>query len=474
MSTNLVGRREKRGGLELGRSRVYTGWVIRDNGGDENRRKKRWVKGPRVLKHTHVFLYGNYIDEVVMMRNVLDDDSRILGDFYYVYDAQYNCPALFASIARERIRYDAYGLPHVRYVADMEINDPSNGIIGDGDVDTNDWPIFRDAFGKAQCNASYNWLADYDGDGDVDTGDYSTFNRFFGKGVPSGYLSFFKNPFYFTGRPIDALDGGDLAVQNNSNRYYDPVTGRWLTRDPLGVQDGLALWYFDNSGLPQSKAHAAAKQYSDGMNVYEYVGSNPVVDSDSLGLYLGLGRDFADNLPGPRKKCGICGPDVTAQLTMVRSELSRKYNDPANDKDTLCDEMYSGDGWDIGDLHYETVQVPSGCATMDCEDTVMVGNKCYSVHEVNYYMWGIINQLCGEGLGKTTFYAHKWAKYGAPVTACLAGIPCKGDADCKKRWAESGYTNGPPPNCGSEYSGCEACGKPYAGDPFKTEWKGEK
>ena len=65
--------------------------------------------------HPTFFVYGNYIDEVVMMRNVLDDDNRILGDFYYVHDAQYNCRALVVGgMARERVRYNAYGNPQVR------------------------------------------------------------------------------------------------------------------------------------------------------------------------------------------------------------------------------------------------------------------------------------------------------------------------------------------------------------------------
>jgi RHS repeat-associated protein len=42
------------------------------------------------------------------------------------------------------------------------------------------------------------------------------------------------------------------------HRYYDPATGRWLTRDPIG--------------------------YNGGVNLYGYVGGDPVNGSDSWGL----------------------------------------------------------------------------------------------------------------------------------------------------------------------------------------------
>ena len=64
----------------------------------------------------------------------------------------------------------------------------------------------------------------------------------------------------FTGRRTDYLDSGSLKIQYNRNRYYDYYSGRWLTHDPLG--------------------------YVDGMNLYEYVQSNPTLNLDHSGLRL--------------------------------------------------------------------------------------------------------------------------------------------------------------------------------------------
>jgi hypothetical protein len=57
---------------------------------------------------------------------------------------------------------------------------------GDGDVDTVDWPTFRDSFGKAYPNPGYNPCGDMDHDGDVDTVDWPSFRDNFGGAAPGG------------------------------------------------------------------------------------------------------------------------------------------------------------------------------------------------------------------------------------------------------------------------------------------------
>ena len=57
-------------------------------------------------------------------------------------------------------------------------------------------------------------------------------------------------------------------------RYYEPRVGRFISRDPLGV---------DPAGS-QNNPFDPIKQYEDGMNLYEYVGNNPIMDRDPFGL----------------------------------------------------------------------------------------------------------------------------------------------------------------------------------------------
>jgi RHS repeat-associated protein len=80
--------------------------------------------------------------------------------------------------------------------------------------------------------------------------------------------------YLFTGRELDILDYGSLKIQYNRNRYYDSYTGRWTTQDPLGITPN-----------PESpNRFAVTNQYSDGLNLYEHVGSNPVAKTDAYGL----------------------------------------------------------------------------------------------------------------------------------------------------------------------------------------------
>jgi RHS repeat-associated protein len=73
-------------------------------------------------------------------------------------------------------------------------------------------------------------------------------------------------PFGYKGQAGYYLDP-ESGLQALTYRYYDPSTGRFLTRDPSG--------------------------YSGGINLYSYVTNNPVNLSDSLGLD-GWGNDAAD------------------------------------------------------------------------------------------------------------------------------------------------------------------------------------
>jgi RHS repeat-associated protein len=60
------------------------------------------------------------------------------------------------------------------------------------------------------------------------------------------------NPYFFTGKRVDA------GLQDNVNRTYNYTLGRWMQIDP--------------------------QRYADGMNLYEYGKSNPIMNLDALGL----------------------------------------------------------------------------------------------------------------------------------------------------------------------------------------------
>ena len=85
----------------------------------------------------------------------------------------------------------------------------------------------------------------------------------------------YGNPYLFTGRRLDVLGNGNLRIYNYRHRYYDMYTGRLLQDDPLGI----------NPGGGMMNPFSADLQYTNGLNLYEYVGSNPIIYVDPLGLW---------------------------------------------------------------------------------------------------------------------------------------------------------------------------------------------
>ena len=83
-----------------------------------------------------------------------------------------------------------------------------------------------------------------------------------------------SNPYLFTGRRLDILDEGSLKIYYYRARTYHPEIGRFLQTDPAGLLLGAGQ---DNPFRPVS-------QYPDGINLYEYVRSNPVTGFDPTGL----------------------------------------------------------------------------------------------------------------------------------------------------------------------------------------------
>ena len=90
-----------------------------------------------------------------------------------------------------------------------------------------------------------------------------------------GYSNY-SNPYLFTGRRLDTLDGGDLNIMYYRARTYDTVTGRFLQRDPLGIEPG---------GRKLTNPFETSKHYTEGMNLYQYVRTNPINFKDAQGLH---------------------------------------------------------------------------------------------------------------------------------------------------------------------------------------------
>ncbi len=140
------------------------------------------------------YVWGNYIDELLMMNNDAGDDS----DYNVCHDQLYSAHGLLSKADGaivERYDYDAYGQP-VIYTED-------------GNDDT--------------------WFTSDDTTASVSA-----------KGLP----------YLFTGREFGPLDGADsnyLKLQYSRARYYNYDLRRWMQREPLGYVDGMSLYEYVGS-----------------------------------------------------------------------------------------------------------------------------------------------------------------------------------------------------------------------------------
>ncbi len=158
------------------------------------------------------FVYGNYIDEVLAMHMILSPTAGFT--FYYAQDHLYSPVAMFSAggTVVERYEYDAYG----------------------------DVTIWDGTFAATRTTSS------------------------------------FKNPYFFTGRRLDSMDNGSLNLMYYRARTYDPETGRFMQRDPLGIDPTGGKW----------NSFWVSNQYSDGLNLYGYVKGNSLKYTDYDGRMI--------------------------------------------------------------------------------------------------------------------------------------------------------------------------------------------
>ncbi|MBK8270432.1 MAG: hypothetical protein IPK83_19910 [Planctomycetes bacterium] len=112
------------------------------------------------------------------------------------------------------------------------------------------------------------------------------FDRFTGN--PNAYvLQPFANDLVpFANAQGDIVHPVSFGVYQNRNRVYSPVLGRFLQRDPNETGMVLLTAAISNGVAPSIllSQFNANVLFSDGINLYSYVGANPLKRRDPLGL----------------------------------------------------------------------------------------------------------------------------------------------------------------------------------------------
>lgn len=273
------------------------------------------------------YVYGASIDEPLVFDRNLDGDSLTTGT------------------ADQRLFYHQNTLSSVFALSSMPAVAGAQAIVVEG--------YFYDAYGRVTVfTPGSNGQVDFGGD---DT-------------IVAGGASPWSNPFLFTGRRLDS----ETNLYYFRARSFDAVLGRFLSRDPLGAQQGP--------------------------NMYEYVSGRPTAYVDPMGLRERLAFVLADECRGK------CGPDITGQLLKVTDEVIDAYNSSSYlAKIGGCNLNAF---FDIQELHNRSVTSPN-CPTGECSSTeadeqkVWMFGKCVYMHEANYYLFGVMVRTCANWL------AHK-------------------------------------------------------------------
>ena len=167
-------------------------------------------------------------------------------------------------------------------------------------------------------DANYNVVAVMDDDGDVLTqytytpyGDLihvddlsgtvaAPVNRFLHQGLPLERFYAKENDDLTTDAILLVIDPetgeSPLGLYINRNRCYIPALGRFTSADPNATAMPIVTALAFNAEALDTLLSGldAASHYGDGMNLYIYLGSNPVNRLDALGLSWGIDDDIDD------------------------------------------------------------------------------------------------------------------------------------------------------------------------------------
>ncbi|MEN6372455.1 MAG: RHS repeat-associated core domain-containing protein [Armatimonadota bacterium] len=172
-----------------------------------------------------------------------------------------------------------------------------------------------------------------------------------------------------------------------TNRYYDPVEGRWLTRDPIG--------------------------YAGGLNLYGYCSNNPVNYTDPLGLCEDGGGSWLGDLYDSWKSGELPYQIGLAPLADSWANAGYEYgrHETGHDNGKLLFEAMTG----------LVVDTAGYTAIIYCGGYIIYQTGALAVSSIAYIQGS--RTLVGEVNGEKLYNYEEKALEGAETGCFIAGTP---------------------------------------------------
>jgi len=238
---------------------------------------------------------------------------------------------------------------------------------GDADV------LLWDASGVYVTDCNKNVVARYYFNPDVwqnlvDTFSYTAF------GVPTTTGTGNFPRFLFSSEEYDVSENLYFYLY----RAYNPALKRWLTRDLI--------------------------EENGGVNLYNFVGNNPLSRWDRRGL-----------------ESSCCGEAIDDRLNELLRNIELYSNSEQYKHYFTGNGMLNPlDGWDIKELFDAGQPFNTETRSKKCENTVTLGGMCFKVWAVNYILWGRIMALKNRLIGGTL---HEYSDVSNPIYLYRALFP---------------------------------------------------
>jgi RHS repeat-associated protein len=187
-----------------------------------------------------------------------------------------------------------------------------------------------------------------------------------GDGSNTRTSSTYSNPIMWTGQRYDSNNN----LYHFWARTYSPELGRWLQRDPLG--------------------------YVDGMNLYEYVSSNPMTFLDSLGLEINWWNPFTWG--NPTKSDDEWHGMMKKNRDMLLDKV--KGDDLQARRDRAAINKIHDDAW----LELQQIRVDAGIKKIETARDIAITVGSFGAANI---LLGKTGVLCGQRI-ILTFGKHKW------------------------------------------------------------------